>query len=210
MDITTAATDYNAQELEKRLNKENLLTSFEPGTGPGKDFKFGADYQQAGEKVLTPGFKTQIQGAGSQSLRDATASQSGDYFGRPDISGRSADFVRIQAGAGDANPKDYFSQKNLELATQGKISTSAQSLFTPQTPMEPTRYSMGPLLSGTPGIVAATEAQAGLNEPVLANFVEGNAGVADPNNDWNSFYKNASERFGFGLNRPVMGGNFAN
>lgn len=216
LDIIAEKTDYNAQELEKRLNKDNLLTMFEPGTGPGKDFKFGADYQQAAEKVIKPGFDSEIYGAGSQSLLDATASQSGDYFGQSNIEGLSPQRLQARLGAGTANPQDYFGKDAFARAGEGTIAQSAQSLFTPQTPMEPTRYSMGPLRSGTPGIVDFTEAQAGIGTPVLANFVEGNAGVADPNardenlftaNDWNSFFDN---QVGFGSSRQLAGGNFAN
>ena len=74
---------------------------------------------------------------------------------------------------------------------------------------------MGPLRSGTEGVVDFTEAQAGIGTPVLANFVEGNAGVADSTvgfdstTDWNSFYNNASEQFGFGVRNFNQNRSFA-
>ena len=118
--------------------------------------------------------------------------------------------MKTRLSAGTDNPKDFASLRDFGRAGEGAVATKVQSAFNPAQQMEPTRYSMGPLRSGTPGIVDFTEEQVGINQPVLTAFVEDRAGVADPNNDWNSFFNNANARFGFGRSRPVMGGNFAN
>ena len=166
-----AASNLRAQELENLSRKRNPLTMFEPGAGADKDFEFGAEWKKAALEDVAPSFQANIRDTASNSLLAGTKSKAGDYF----------------------------SAEKIEKAGAGALTSNIQSKFTPPESMEPTFYSMPPLRSGTEGVVDFTEAQAGIGTPVLTNFVEGNAGVADPNNDWNSFYNNASERFGFGV-----------
>ena len=132
-------------------------------------------------EVLDAAFQTKLQSSGSQSLLAGIKSKA----------------------------SGYFSAEKIEQAGAGALTSNIQSKFTPPESMEPTFYAMPALRSGTEGVVDYTESIAGIGAPVLTNFVEDRAGVADPNNDWSSFYNNASEQFGFGVRNFNQNRSFA-
>ena len=136
-------------------------------------------------RLLNPTFESEIYGTGSESLLAGVKQSTSKHF---DVT---------QAGGA---------------AVTGKIN----SAFNPPQPLDDTVFSRGPYQTGTPALVDAIEEQSDIGGLVQTATIEnnplgGNSALGfDPTNEWNSFYNNANKQFGFAINRPTSGGNFAN